>query len=46
MLFVVLKDGTEYDLLWDLDVEVLLYFEQEIERILGIPDEKVEGEFV
>ncbi len=46
MLFVVLKDGSEYDLLWDLDVEVLLYLEQEIERILGITDEKMEGEYV
>lgn len=45
-LFVRLKNGEEYDILWDLETDVLLYLEQEIERLLGIEDVGVEGEII
>ncbi|HNL37833.1 MAG TPA: hypothetical protein PKH43_01830, partial [Saprospiraceae bacterium] len=45
-LFVRLKNGEEYDILWDLETNVLLYLEQEIERLLGIEDVGVDGEII
>lgn len=45
-MYAKLSDGREEKLLWDLDKNVLLFIEQEIERIFGIEDEKVEGEVV
>ena len=43
-LHALLSDGREEKLLWDLDKNVLLFIEQEIERVLGIDDIHVDGE--
>ncbi len=43
-LYVSLKSGEEKILLWNLDDRVLLFLEQEIERVLGIEDKEVRGE--
>lgn len=45
-LYAQLSDGRKEKLLWDLDKKVLLFIEQEIERIFGIEDEHVYGEVV
>ena len=45
-LFAQLSDGNEEMLIWDLDKNILLFIEQEIERIFGIEDVKLEKEIV
>lgn len=45
-LFLKLKNGEEFDILWDLRLDLLLYLEQEIERILGIEDREMPEEIV
>lgn len=43
-LYVRLRNGREEMLIWDLDKQVLLFIEQEIERVFRIEDQEEEGE--
>jgi len=43
-LYAVLQTGEERRLLYNLRKNVLLFLEQEIERLFGIEDQKVRGE--